>query len=553
MDTHDIITHPKEGGYVMLVAGPPRADIIACFKSLRYHGCSSRFDPKINSWKLWLPFGGAVEFYRTHLAPLKEATSPAQWAQAEMAFDHLEAVTRKFGEQSDGWMYRLAPLVERLQAAGDPLHDYQTQGAYLVGRLFYGLLNDEQGMGKTRTIAVLLSCLQTWPVVVITKASCKYGWLDEIAHVDPSLRVQVLEPKTVPDPTAQIYVLNYDLMPRKAKLLTRQPIGVTIFDESHEMLNTKTKRGQWSLVYAYAAQRCYLVTGTPMPNRPLDILHQLKLMRSPVAVEGWLYRQRYCDGKEKSIEDEKTGKKHTIIDARGVSNFEELQLILGGLSLRRTKDQFLDLPPKDRVYERILFPAHHSYWEVHQKLRRARGDVAKLQAIGMAIAASAIGKVPYTAKLIRGHLAAGRKVVVFSGAIAAADALHAEFPTALRLTGGMDGERRKIIQDAFQKDPKHRLIICSLKSSGAGINLQAASIAIFNDLPWSPDITQQAEDRIHRIGQELPCQAIYVLAKHSFDDLRMMILNKKALLQAALARSLERTSDIRVEQSMLFG
>ncbi len=552
MDTHDIVTHPKEGGYVILVAGPPRSDLIACFKSLRYHGCSARFDGKVNSWKLWLPFGGAVEFYRGHLAPLKGAASASQWAQVEAAFDHLEAITKKFAAQSDGWIYRLAPLVQALQEAGRPLEDYQTQGAYLIGRLYYGLLNDEQGMGKTRTIVALLSCLQTWPAIVVTKASCKYGWADEIGFVDPSLRVQVLESETVPDPTAQIYVMNYDLMARKAKL-TRQPIGVTIFDESHEMVNTWTKRGQWSLVYAYAAQRCYLLTGTPMPNRPLDILHQLKLMRSPVAVSGKLYKERYCDGKEKTVEGEEPGMERIILDARGVSNFEELQQIMAGLTLRRTKEQFLDLPPKSRRHEQIIFPAHHDYWQVHKTFRRARGDIAKLKAIGMAIAAAAIGKVPYTAKIIRAQLAAGKKVVVFSGCIKAAEALHAEFPTALRLSGAMPAKRRKAIQDAFQKDEKHRLIICSLKASGAGINLQAATVAVFNDLPWSPDITQQAEDRIHRIGQEWPCQCIYVIARQSFDDLRMMILGKKALLQAALAQSLEHATDIRVEQSMLFG
>jgi SWI/SNF-related matrix-associated actin-dependent regulator 1 of chromatin subfamily A len=447
--------------------------------------------------------------------------------------------------------------VEGLQKSGRALEDYQTMGAHLLGSMYYGWLNDEQGMGKTRAVVALLSSLQMWPVVVVTKASCKYGWVDEIRSVDPTLRVQVLDASTVPDKEAQIYVLNYDILAQQAKL-TRQPLGVTIFDESQEMINTHTLRGKWSIVFAYAAQRCYLVTGTPMPSRTRDLFHQLKLLRSPISVNWRAYAERFCAGKDverkdESADDPENNLPKIFFDSSGASNLTELGSIVGALTIRRLKKDFLNLPPKEVSFRMVSLPMGHPYWTAHKELRKARSSVAKLKAIGMTVAAAAVAKTPYTISLVRAQLEAGRKVVLFSGCIKAADALHQAFPKALRLKGGTAPLRRKEIQDKFQTDPSQRLIICALKSSGAGINLQSASVAIFNDLPWSPDITRQGEDRIHRIGSVESCQIIYVLARHTFDEVVQAVLNRKRNLQTGIEMWMESTTRQRTEQSMLFG
>ncbi|ODV91240.1 hypothetical protein CANCADRAFT_12534, partial [Tortispora caseinolytica NRRL Y-17796] len=67
--------------------------------------------------------------------------------------------------------------------------------------------------------------------------------------------------------------------------------------------------------------------------------------------------------------------------------------------------------------------------------------------------------------------------------------------------GGLDNTKRISILNKFKSDPSVNVLLCSLKCGAYGLNLTAASRVILVDPWWNPMVTEQAIDRVHRIGQ----------------------------------------------------
>ena len=84
----------------------------------------------------------------------------------------------------------------------------------------------------------------------------------------------------------------------------------------------------------------YLLTGTPLTNRPRDLFVLLQLVGHPLGRSFIVFAKRYCAA-EKTEYGWQTG---------GASNIEELTVQLHGVMLRRSKDQVLALPPKLRTW-----------------------------------------------------------------------------------------------------------------------------------------------------------------------------------------------------------
>jgi SWI/SNF-related matrix-associated actin-dependent regulator 1 of chromatin subfamily A len=86
----------------------------------------------------------------------------------------------------------------------------------------------------------------------------------------------------------------------------------------------------------------------------------------------------------------------------------------------------------------------------------------------------------------------------------------------------------------FQEDPECRLIVCSLDAAGIGITLTAASNVAFLEMGWTPATHDQAEDRVHRIGQHNAVTAWYLLAADTIDErIAAVVERKRRLVRAA--------------------
>ena len=84
----------------------------------------------------------------------------------------------------------------------------------------------------------------------------------------------------------------------------------------------------------------FLLTGTPMTSRPRDLFNLLRCVGHPATRSFLSFAKRYCEAYRNDFGWVTTG----------ASNLEELNLLMKEVSLRRKKDEVLDLPPKVRSW-----------------------------------------------------------------------------------------------------------------------------------------------------------------------------------------------------------
>lgn len=94
------------------------------------------------------------------------------------------------------------------------------------------------------------------------------------------------------------------------------------------------------------------------------------------------------------------------------------------------------------------------------------------------------------------------------------------------LTGDTKQSDRDTLVREFQAG-KVRIFAGTIAAGGIGITLTAASRVVFLDRAWKPTANRQAEDRLHRIGQENAVQVFDFIAKGTLDRARLQQLEMK--------------------------
>jgi uncharacterized protein (DUF3820 family) len=163
------------------------------------------------------------------------------------------------------------------------------------------------------------------------------------------------------------------------------------------------------------------------------------------------------------------------------------------------------------------------------------GGNALLGALGRARHQTALRKVPYVIELLEIALLT-HKVVVFAHHRDVQEIVFRHFrDQAVALNGDTPAEERTKNVLAFQNDPNIRLFVGSIRASGLGISLTAASHVVFVEMDWSPSIIQQAEDRCHRVGQKASVLVQYLYFKGTIDEhLSQLLVEKQRTLSAAI-------------------
>lgn len=88
------------------------------------------------------------------------------------------------------------------------------------------------------------------------------------------------------------------------------------------------------------------------------------------------------------------------------------------------------------------------------------------------------------------------------------------------------GNRTKLV-DAFQ-DGRIPVLVCSITAAGVGITLTRGSDALFVETDWTPSVVSQAEDRMHRIGQDRGVLCTTLIAEGTLDLRIQAVLERKA-------------------------
>lgn len=108
-----------------------------------------------------------------------------------------------------------------------------------------------------------------------------------------------------------------------------------------------------------------------------------------------------------------------------------------------------------------------------------------------------------------------------------------------RITGKETSQAKAVTQSRFT-DPEDqmRVVIGTTRAMGIGLNLQGAcSDAIFLDLDWNPGIIEQAEDRLHRAGQQGAVCIYTIQARNTIDGyIKKKVMNKLDMISGVVDR-----------------
>eukprot|EP00898_Chlorokybus_atmophyticus_P001429 jgi/Chlat1/2287/Chrsp17S02793 len=100
----------------------------------------------------------------------------------------------------------------------------------------------------------------------------------------------------------------------------------------------------------------------------------------------------------------------------------------------------------------------------------------------------------------------------------------------VKLDGSMTMEARDKMINAFTHDPSVTIFLMSLKAGGVALNLTVASQVFLMDPWWNPAVEQQAQDRIHRLGQYKPIVATRFVISNTIEERILRLQDKKQLV-----------------------
>eukprot|EP00850_Spirogloea_muscicola_P001122 SM000004S14992 [mRNA] locus=s4:637588:643739:- [translate_table: standard] len=100
----------------------------------------------------------------------------------------------------------------------------------------------------------------------------------------------------------------------------------------------------------------------------------------------------------------------------------------------------------------------------------------------------------------------------------------------VKLDGSMTMEARDRMIKAFTDDPDCKVFLMSLKAGGVALNLTVASQVFLMDPWWNPAVEQQAQDRIHRLGQYKPIVVTRFVIENTIEERILKLQEKKQLV-----------------------
>ncbi len=446
------------------------------------------------------------------------------------------------------------------------LYPYQVDGARFMRVAGSALVADEMGTGKTVQTVHTMRVLEALPALVVCPNSVKSVWrkhVEEWTTLRPviagsgtaALRKAA---DTVKNGDADVLITNWEslrsgsrLAPypsvrlatcsncdptsrRKPHLCEREPKFLNeiewqtvVADEAHHAKDPTSKqtRALWAL--GKGALHRYALTGTPLANTPDDLWSVMRFVAPEEYPAKVAFMSRYAN----MVPNMWSG----FLEPKGfrADTREEFDRFFLPRFIRRLKAQVLpDLPPK--TYERRDVRLTGKQLKAYQQMRDDM--IAQLDS-GLLVADSVL-----TAALRLRQFAAAYAELDEDGGVRLSEpsstideleavleelgdrqaVVFAESKQLIKLaverlrdtsrscpartvvcitSDEGTGEREDAIE-AF-RDGSASLLLATVGAGGEGVDgMQVADTAIFLQRPWSSVLNLQAEDRLHRIGQE---------------------------------------------------
>ena len=467
-----------------------------------------------------------------------------------------------------------------------PLWPHQEEAVRFADCRPATMLAMEMGLGKTRCAIRLMEYCENILVLAPTSV-VDHVWPRELSLLAPNFHQAILgqeKRRSVREKLAEaqriqaqaradgapfIIVVNYESAWRDplGRWLLNQRWDLVVHDESHRLKSPAGKLVNWAARLTSRASRRLALTGTPMPNNPLEIFGQYRALDPGVFGSNYLqFENRYAVKEEIKLKvpiQLKNGNlKETVDLIRDYRNLGELDQKFRSIAHVARVIDHLELPESREPIELgvTLSPkARRLYQTLDQELKVQIGR-------GQVSAKNTLTRLLRLQQLTGGHLtpdpgadATGpssqyeiidtakaqamadyldgidpaEPVVIFARFIADLDRIAEQAIRAGRNAYELSGRRRQLA--GWQKDPGGAVLGAQLQAGGLGIDLTKARYCLYYSLGYSLGDYLQSKARLHRPGQTRPVHYHHLVAQGTVDEeVARALTNKEDVVQAVL-------------------
>jgi SNF2 family DNA or RNA helicase len=524
----------------------------------------ARWDADASTWWVPLSWPACVQLRGVFGSELRVGERLDEWARAEIGGRVAPCLDLRTATD--------APDLMILSA----LRPFQRAGVKFLTVARHALLADEMGLGKTVQAIAALETLeaqgeQAYPALVVCPSSMKATWAEEFKRWARSRRVQVVRggPATkrkqialLREGEADVCVVNYEALrshtrlarygsmtlsdaERTPKELNEVEWATVIADEAHRAKDPMAKQTRALWYLGDRVRNRFALTGTPVANSPEDMWSIMRFVAPTefpaktkfverYAVQSWsIHGYMKVIGLRPEAKDEL----FSIIDPRMIRRLKAA--VLPQMQPKTYQTRYVEMAPKQRrVYDQMrkemlaqldggtlvaANPLHHT-----TRLLQFASAYATMEETGALktdgtpdtrlVMTEPSCKVDALVEIV--DELGDQQAVVFTVSrqlndICAAKLARMGVPVG-QLTGGVSEADRAINVARFQRG-ELKVLLVLFGVGGEGLTLTAATVAIFLQRDWSAIKNAQAEDRIHRMGQDKAVSIIDVVSQDSIE------------------------------------
>jgi len=436
----------------------------------------------------------------------------------------------------------------------------QLSGAQFLADRDRALLADYPRVGKTGSAIIAADYILARTILVITTASGRMVWKAGFPDWSRFGRTVALGPDT----KADVCIVSWNAITQaavRARLLARE-WDLLILDEAHAAKNFETKRTQsvygqlhrdgaelfTSSALTARAKTVWPLTGTPIPNSPLDAYPMLRALcpERLRAIGGWpdvtvwsAFKARYAKTRPMKVGKGAWGKWIDVfVEGR---NVDELRARMDGFYLQRTQQDVGILEPEFEIMplesseidvtvdaKAVLDAARDGRTrdlEMHLgPLRRLTGEI----------------KAGLVASAVLEEMDAGLdKVVLAYWHRDVGDALARDMARvgSVRIDGSTPTTARAEAVAAFNQSGGPRVFLAQIQAAGEAIDLSRAKHLIFVESSFVPKDMLQMSLRVTNHTQAVrPLVRVATLAGSVDDALQKVLMRKWTAIKGVLGR-----------------
>lgn len=324
-------------------------------------------------------------------------------------------------------------------------------------------------------------------------------------------------------------------------------IPVLYIDEAHRYKNADAIRSvpilgdKASTGLIHDFERVVFLSGTPMPNRPMELFSILS-KTAPDLIDNmkeFEYGRKYCAGHRTQFG----------WDFKGASNIEKLSAKISPFMMRVRKSEVLkELPPKtsEIVFLGGNLPAHITSLELKALEALGSKDFTE-DVIKKILGENSLHVATYRRELgllkVKASLEYIKDILDNVEECPLIFAFHTEVIERLVsgiskynpyvITGKTPMKKRHNIVKEFQNSKKARPLVGNILTM-VGHNMTRATRVLMQEFSWVSSDNEQASDRAHRIGQHSNVFVQYFVYRNSLDHNIVRTFLKKDRITAQL-------------------